>query len=43
MKTAEFPAGFLTQYLPSMVIGEAAYQALSDRVPHRQAVQVSAR
>lgn len=33
VKTAEFPAGFLTQYPPSMVIGEAAYQALATGFP----------
>jgi len=29
LKTAEFPAGFLTQYPPSMVIGEAVYQGMA--------------
>jgi hypothetical protein len=33
VKTAEFPAGFLTQYPPSMVIGEAAYQDLAAGFP----------
>jgi len=29
MKTAEFPAGFMTHYPPSMVIGETAHQGLA--------------
>jgi phenol 2-monooxygenase len=33
VKTAEFPAGFLTEYPPSMVTGEAAYQALATGFP----------
>jgi phenol 2-monooxygenase len=33
VKTHEFPAGFLTQYPPSMVIGEAAYQDLATGFP----------
>ena len=33
VKTAEFPAGFLTRYPPSMVTGEAAYQALATGFP----------
>jgi phenol 2-monooxygenase len=33
VKTAEFPAGFLTHYPPSMVIGGAVYQALATGFP----------
>jgi phenol 2-monooxygenase (NADPH) len=29
VSTAEFPAGFMTQYAPSMLIGEPAHQALA--------------
>ncbi len=38
--TAEFPSGFMTQYGPSMIVTDAAHQALADGVPARQAVQV---
>jgi phenol 2-monooxygenase len=33
VKTAEFPAGFLTEYPPSPVTGEAAHQALARGFP----------
>ncbi|MBF4562803.1 FAD-binding monooxygenase [Microbacterium sp. VKM Ac-2870] len=33
VRTAEFPAGFMTQYPPSMLIGEPAYQALAEGFP----------
>ncbi|TDW29816.1 FAD-binding monooxygenase [Cryobacterium psychrophilum] len=33
VRTAEFPAGFMTQYPPSMLIGEATHQALADGFP----------
>lgn len=33
VRTAEFPAGFLTQYVPSLVIGEAQHQALATGYP----------
>jgi len=32
-KTAEFPAGFMTQYAPSMLIGEATHQELATGFP----------
>jgi phenol 2-monooxygenase len=32
-RTAEFPAGFMTQYPPSMLIGEATHQALATGFP----------
>jgi phenol 2-monooxygenase len=32
-RTAEFPAGFMTQYPPSMLIGEATHQALAIGFP----------
>ena len=32
-QTAEFPAGFMTQYPPSMLIGEATHQALAAGFP----------
>ncbi|MBD7957302.1 FAD-dependent monooxygenase [Microbacterium sp. Sa4CUA7] len=31
--TAEFPAGFMTQYPPSMIVGEATHQALAIGYP----------
>src|SRR5690606_18915628 len=31
--TAEFPAGFMTQYEPSMIIGEATHQDLATGFP----------
>ncbi|GAA3746361.1 FAD-dependent monooxygenase [Leifsonia bigeumensis] len=31
--TAEFPAGFMTQYTPSMITGEAGYQELATGFP----------
>nr|BFF08811.1 hypothetical protein GCM10025699_01140 [Microbacterium flavescens] len=31
--TAEFPSGFMTQYGPSMVVTDAAHQALADGFP----------
>ncbi|MDN5804737.1 MAG: FAD-dependent monooxygenase, partial [Microlunatus sp.] len=33
VKTAEFPAGFMTEYPPSMLIGEATHQALAAGFP----------
>lgn len=33
VSTAEFPAGFMTQYTPSMLIGEAAHQELAAGFP----------
>lgn len=33
VQTAEFPAGFMTQYTPSMLIGEATHQALATGFP----------
>ncbi|SDZ45711.1 FAD-binding monooxygenase [Herbiconiux ginsengi] len=33
VRTAEFPAGFMTQYPPSMLIGEATHQALAAGFP----------
>ena len=36
--TAEFPAGFMTQYAPSIVVGDDAHQDARHRVPDRQAV-----
>ena len=32
-RTAEFPAGFMTQYPPSMIVGEAEHQALAAGFP----------
>lgn len=32
-RTAEFPAGFMTQYTPSMIVGEAAHQNLAEGFP----------
>ncbi|NQX37001.1 FAD-binding monooxygenase [Herbiconiux sp. VKM Ac-2851] len=33
VRTAEFPAGFMTQYPPSMLIGGAEHQALAEGIP----------
>ncbi|UAJ81610.1 FAD-binding monooxygenase [Leifsonia sp. ZF2019] len=33
VRTAEFPAGFMTQYPPSLLIGEAAHQELASGFP----------
>lgn len=33
VRTAEFPAGFMTQYEPSMITGEATHQALAAGFP----------
>lgn len=33
VRTAEFPAGFMTQYAPSMIVGEAANQDLATGFP----------
>lgn len=33
VRTAEFPAGFMTQYKPSMITGDATYQALAKGYP----------
>jgi phenol 2-monooxygenase len=33
VRTAEFPAGFMTQYTPSMIIGEASHQELATGFP----------
>ncbi|QEW01558.1 3-hydroxybenzoate 4-monooxygenase [Microbacterium caowuchunii] len=32
-RTAEFPAGFMTQYPPSMIVGEATHQELASGFP----------
>jgi phenol 2-monooxygenase len=32
-RTAEFPAGFMTQYAPSMIVGEPMHQALATGFP----------
>ena len=32
-RTAEFPAGFMTQYTPSMIVGEAMHQELATGFP----------
>lgn len=33
VKTAEFPAGFMTQYQPSMIVGDDTYQSLAKGCP----------
>jgi phenol 2-monooxygenase len=33
VKTFEFPAGFMTQYEPSLIVGPAAHQAVADGFP----------
>jgi len=33
VRTAEFPAGFMTQYSPSMLVGEATHQSLATGFP----------
>jgi len=33
VRTAEFPAGFMTQYAPSLIVGEAAHQELATGFP----------
>lgn len=33
VKTAEFPAGFMTQYTPSMITGESTHQHLAEGFP----------
>ncbi|MFD6447295.1 FAD-binding monooxygenase [Promicromonospora sp. NPDC060204] len=33
VKTAEFPCGFMTQYQPSMIVADAAHQALATGFP----------
>ena len=33
VRTAEFPAGFMTEYTPSLIIGEAKHQALATGFP----------
>ena len=33
VKTAEFPAGFMTEYKPSLITGETTYQALASGFP----------
>ena len=43
VSTAEFPAGFMTQYAPSMLIAEADAPGPGHRLHHRQALQVRAR
>ena len=35
VSTAEFPAGFMTQYQPSMIVGGATHQQLGPRLPPR--------
>ena len=42
VRTAEFPAGFMTEYAPSMLIGEADAPGAGHRLPDRQALQVGA-
>ncbi len=32
-RTFEFPAGFMTQYAPSLIVAEASHQALADGFP----------
>jgi phenol 2-monooxygenase len=32
-RTAEFPAGFMTQYTPSMIVGESSHQQLAEGFP----------
>ena len=43
VRTAEFPAGFMTEYSPSMLVAEADAPEPGHRLPHRQALQVRAR
>ncbi|WP_431219798.1 FAD-binding monooxygenase [Leifsonia xyli] len=33
VRTAEFPAGFMTQYTPSLIVGEASHQELASGFP----------
>ncbi len=33
VKTFEFPAGFMTQYQPSLIVGQPTYQALAEGFP----------
>ena len=33
VRTAEFPAGFMTQYTPSLIVGDAAHQRLATGFP----------
>jgi phenol 2-monooxygenase len=33
LKTSEFPSGFMTQYTPSMIVGDAEYQTLAAGFP----------
>lgn len=33
VRTAEFPAGFMTEYAPSMLVGENTYQTLAEGYP----------
>jgi phenol 2-monooxygenase (NADPH) len=33
VRTAEFPAGFMTEYTPSMIVGDAGHQALATGFP----------
>lgn len=33
VRTAEFPAGFMTQYAPSLIVGEASHQQLATGFP----------
>jgi phenol 2-monooxygenase len=33
VRTAEFPAGFMTEYAPSLIVGEAAHQELASGFP----------
>ncbi|MEV8213820.1 FAD-binding monooxygenase [Leifsonia sp. NPDC077715] len=33
VRTAEFPAGFMTQYAPSLIVGEASHQELATGFP----------
>ena len=43
VRTAEFPAGFMTEYAPSMIVGDARASGARHRLPDRQALQVGAR
>ena len=42
VRTSEFPAGFMTQYAPSLIVAEAIASGARRRLPDRQAVQVGA-
>ena len=42
VRTAEFPAGFMTEYAPSLIVAEADAPGPGHRLPDRQALQVRA-